>query len=170
MSDMPEMEITVPNVLNRIHDSWTRFHDYVASVSPERLTGPKDAAGWSAADHLYHIAAWSDSVLALLNGQSRAAAVGLDEATWAQGYEVINAALQVRSREMPLEAVLAALNQSHERMVAKIKTLADADLQRPYRYFLPDSDREQPVINWIAGDTFDHYDEHLPWIRAIVEG
>ncbi|MBL8153614.1 MAG: ClbS/DfsB family four-helix bundle protein [Anaerolineae bacterium] len=170
MSDMPESDITIPELLSRIDASWTRLQDYLASVSPERLTGPKDAAGWSVADHLYHIAAWSDSVLALLNGQSRAAAVGLDEATWANGVEVINAALQVHSREMPLDAVLAALNQSHAQMVAKLKTLTDADLQRPYRYFLPNSDREQPVINWIAGDSYEHYDEHLPWIRAIVEG
>jgi hypothetical protein len=169
MSDMPESDMTIPDVLSRIDASWTRLQDYLTSVSPERLTEPKDAAGWSVADHLYHIAAWSDSVLALLNGQSRAAAVGLDEATWAKGVEVINAALQIRSREMPLDAVLAALNQSHAQMVAKLKTLADADLQRPYRYFLPNSDREQPVINWIAGDSYEHYDEHLPWIRAIVE-
>jgi hypothetical protein len=169
MSDRPESDITIPEVLSRIDAGWTRLQDYLASVSPERLTGPKDAVGWSVADHLYHIAAWSDSVLALLNGQSRAAAVGLDEATWAKGVEIINAALQVRSREMPLDAVLAALNQSHAQMVAKLKTLTDADLQRPYRYFLPNSDREQPVINWIAGDSYEHYDEHLPWIRAIVE-
>ncbi len=170
MSEMPESEITLPNLLSRIEASWKQLQDYLVSVSAERLTGPKDAAGWSAADHLYHIAAWSDSVLALLNGQSRAAAVGLDEETWGQGFDVINAALQVRSREMPLDAVLAALDESHERIVAKLKTLTDADLQRPYRYFLPDSDREQPVIDWIVGDTFSHYDEHLPWIRAIVEG
>ncbi|MBC8098629.1 MAG: hypothetical protein H7Y11_04245 [Armatimonadetes bacterium] len=50
-----------------------------------------------------------------------------------------------------------------------INGLTDADLMRPYQYYATDSTREDPVIRWIVGDTFEHYAEHLPWMQAIVD-
>ena len=46
--------------------------------------------------------------------------------------------------------------------------MSDADLQRPYNHYQPSSDRQQPVIGWIIGNTYGHYEEHQPWIAAIV--
>ena len=57
----------------------------------------------------------------------------------------------------------------HQRLVNRIQTLDDGDFYRPYREFQPESPSENPVINWVIGDTYDHYPTHQPWIAAIVE-
>src|SRR6185369_7507904 len=55
-----------------------------------------------------------------------------------------------------------------QRFVDKIQSLSDEDLQRPYKYYQPDSDREAPVIKWVQMNTYNHYAEHTPWIAAIA--
>jgi len=53
-------------------------------------------------------------------------------------------------------------------LVDKVKSMSDEDLQRPYQYYQPGSDREVPVIKWVQMNTYEHYKEHMPWIAAIA--
>ena len=57
-----------------------------------------------------------------------------------------------------------------ERLIDEIASMSDEDLMRPYRYYEFASMEDRPVVGWLVGNTFGHYDEHLPWIRAIAEG
>lgn len=163
-----ENEITLANLLRRIERGWNDLQAYLGALSDEQLKTPTDAAGWTAKDHLIHLALWEDGVYALLEGKSQQEGMGLDQATWKQGVDHINAVIQRRYHDLALDEVLRTFRQSHERLVNKIKSMTDEDLLRPYRYYDTTSDREQPVIGWIAGDTFEHYAEHKPWIAAIV--
>ena len=52
-------------------------------------------------------------------------------------------------------------------MLAAVSKLSDTDLLRPYSDF--DSTPptlEAPIEGWIHGNTFEHYDEHIGWLRA----
>jgi hypothetical protein len=86
---------------------------------------------------------------------------GLDE-----GVDAINAVVwEQRRGEAPAEA-LARLRETHGRLVARLEALSDEDFSRPYSYFQPDAaDEQRPVIEWIAGNTWEHYEEHLDWLR-----
>jgi hypothetical protein len=80
----------------------------------------------------------------------------------------INAVIHRHYLDVPLEEVLAYYQEAHVELVAAIEKLSDDDLLRPYSYFQPDDpirDAATPVINWIIGNTFDHYEEHLQLIR-----
>jgi|GEM_PF-2242113 len=39
-----------------------------------------------------------------------------------------------------------------------------------YNHYQPRSTQTAPMIGHIAGNTFGHYEEHLPWMQAIVAG
>jgi uncharacterized protein (TIGR03083 family) len=163
-----ETEITIASLLRRIEHGWNDLQAYLGTLSEEQLTKPTDAAGWTVKDHLIHLAIWEDGVYALLEGRSQREGMEVDEATWRQGIDAINAVIQQRYHDLPLGEVLETFRVKHERLVSRIKSMTDDDLLRPYRHYDTASDREQPVVGWIVGNTFEHYAEHKPWIAAIV--
>lgn len=166
---MPDNAISKTELLRRIQVGWDEFHAFLSHYSPDQLSTLKDAVGWTPKDHIVHLALWEDSITALLSGQSQREGLGLDEATWASDYDHQNAVLRERYLALTLDEALDLFQRSHAALIAKVEAMSDEDLQRPYKHYQPDSDREQPVIGWIIGDTYAHYEEHTPWIAAIMD-
>jgi uncharacterized damage-inducible protein DinB len=134
------------------------------------IVGPD---GWSVKDHLAHLSTWEESLMALLEGRDRDAAVGFVGAeAESTGHDVdaINAAIQRRAKDRSAADVLEAFHATHRRCVAAIEALSDEDLTRPYSYFQPNEGpyNTNPVISWIAGNTYEHYDEHAAWIGNLL--
>ena len=153
MSDEP---VTKAELLRQIQQGWDAFHAFLAHYSPDQLATLKDAVGWTPKDHIVHLAMWEAGVRTLLDGQSQREGMDLDEATWASGEDNINAALKQRYEALTLDEVLDLFRRGHAQLVAKIEALSDDDLQ-------------QRVIGSIIGNTYGHYEEHTPWIAAIVD-
>ena len=161
--------MTKTELLTKIDHSWNAFNAYLMTLTPPQVTLPTDGAGWTAQDHIIHIADWENGILALLNKQNRAVAMGIDAATWsAPDFDKINDILQKRSRNKTLQEAQIYVMGIHQQLVDKVQSLTDDDLYRPYKAYQPDSDREEPVINWIQENSYEHYAEHTPWIAAIV--
>jgi hypothetical protein len=57
----------------------------------------------------------------------------------------------------------------HKRFIEDIDALSDADLMRPVRDFQANSSSHSLIYQTIVGDSYDHYDNHARWIKAIVE-
>jgi uncharacterized protein (TIGR03083 family) len=166
-----ENNLTKAELLARIVAGWETFQAYVKTLTEQQLITPTDAAGWTAKDHIAHLVVWEDSINALLNKQSRPGQMGIDPDTWAgRDFDKINAIIQRRERDKPLAEVMQWFEAVHTRLMAKLQTLAEEDLHRPYNYYQPDSTVDRPAVGWIVGDTYAHYAEHQPWIDAIVKG
>lgn len=167
MSD--EIQVTPAELVRRMQQGWDEFQAYLKTLTVEQMTLPTDAAGWTVKDHLMHLAVWEDGIYALLRRQSRPERMGLDAKTWESGdYDRMNAVIQQRHHDKSLEDVLNSFQESHRRLVDHLQTLADADLMRPYRDYAPNSTTDRPVYAYIVGNTYGHYEEHLPWIDAIA--
>jgi uncharacterized protein (TIGR03083 family) len=160
--------LTRENLLRRLNLSWNELQTFLSSLTEEQLTRPTDAAGWTAKDHVIHMAMWENSGLALLEGKSPREAMGVTPGTWEQGDDAINAVVQKRYLDMPLDEVMQTLRQNHERLLQKLDTMTEEDLLLPYRHYQPDSTEERPIIWWVIGNTILHYRDHMPWIAAIV--
>ena len=63
-------KISKAELLARIQSGWDQFSAFLTTLTPEQLTRPTDAAGWTVSDHLSHIAFWEGSIPAWLRGQS----------------------------------------------------------------------------------------------------
>lgn len=158
-------------LLEKTHASWDRLNTYIATLNEQQRTQLTDAAGWTVKDHLIHLAVWEDGVWALLNKQNRAAAMGVDVETWKRwDFDEINAVIQGQHKDESWATVEAKRHASHQRFVEQIEAISEADLARPVKDFQANSTSNTPVIEVVMGDAFSHYDEHLPWIKAIAEG
>jgi uncharacterized protein (TIGR03083 family) len=167
MSDTPVM--TKTEFLSALDKGWKDLQAYLHTLTPEQMTQPTDAAGWTVKDHLMHLAVWEDGMHALLQGLSRRDNMGIEKAVWDSGdFDQINAIIQQRYKELPLDEVRRTFHDVHQRFVAKMNTLSDEDLQRPYNSYQPDSKRSDPVVQPLMGNTFEHYEEHIPWMDAIA--
>ncbi|MFN8450760.1 MAG: ClbS/DfsB family four-helix bundle protein [Anaerolineae bacterium] len=169
MADNPE--VSTAELLSRTKRGWDSLQAYIKSLTPEQLTVPTDPAGWTVKDHLIHLAVWEDGIVAVLEGADRLERMGVTPETWAtDDFDIINAVIQQRHRDMSLDAVLQTLADVHQRLVARIAALSDADLLRPYKYFAPASTSEGAIIWSIVGNSYGHYAEHIPWMDTIVYG
>jgi hypothetical protein len=172
---MDDTMVTKQEMLRRIQDGWDELQRYLKTLTPEQLTQPKDAAGWTVKDHIMHLAVWEGGIVAVLKGESRQAHMGVDDATWKMDWRAddffrINDVIFQQHKNKSLDAALSALQTAHEGMMAAVGGLSDADLTRPYNYFDASSTSERPVWDYIAGDSYDHYGTHRPWIAAIAAG
>src|SRR5262249_39107070 len=118
-----ELEVeSKDELLRRIRESRSKLERIISPLDESRMTTP-GPDGWSVKDHRAHVAAWEESLLALLEGRDRDAAVGLDTvaAEQARDVDAINAAIQRRSREQALADVRSTFDATHARLLATLE-------------------------------------------------
>lgn len=160
-------------LLKRYAAARADLHAFVNSLSEAQLTAAADAAGWTVKDHLAHLAAWQDGISALLKRKPRWEAMGLSDAVVANAddADAINATLQKTHRKWPLKTVLAYVAEADGRFLRALEKLGTADLFKPYAHYArvpADEKSSEPVYGWLEGNSWYHFNEHLPWMRQIV--
>jgi len=160
-------------LLERMRDEWARLEASFARLSVEQMTvRPAEGgwAGWSVKDQLAHVALWEELALGRVEGlgDREHELFGMDEATAeAADLDTLNAAVYERNRDIPLDEVLAAFRSTHERLVAALERLPEANLARP---FSPDDPMQRPLLQTVVDNTYGHYPEHTAAIQALRAG
>ena len=165
-------------LLERIGAAWKELSDLVAKLGPGGLTLAAPD-GWAVKDHLVHVGAWEHSLLGLIEGRNRLAEMGVPHApriyvssstAATDDTDAINAAVRKLHENDTPEQALAYFRESHAKVIAALGKLSDADLQKPYSHFQPgDADQKRPVLDWVGGNTWEHYAEHIGWINQLIE-
>jgi hypothetical protein len=160
--------MTADEVRTRIHSKWQELVDLVGNIDEAALSAPGPDGGWAIKDHLVHIGAWEHWLRALFERRDLLAAMGAAGAD--RDIDSINAAVWERHRhDSPAEA-RAYFNDAHDQLMAVLETQSTEDLERPYKTFFEPAEGEaamQPVLVAVAANTYDHYDEHIGWIREM---
>ena len=163
-----EIRATTAEILKRMDAGLAHLQSYLATLSDVQATLPTDAAGWTVKDHLMHLVVWQDGIEALLRKQARHTAMGLSDELWDDGeIDEINGAMQQQHKDKSFAEVRRLFDESYKRLTATIAAMSDDELNLPYNHYETDSDTDRPVFGWIVGNTYEHYEEHLPWMQAI---
>jgi uncharacterized protein (TIGR03083 family) len=160
---------TKDDLLYHLSADRQQLEEFIATLSEEELTRPGPEK-WSVKDHLAHIIVWEKSGLALLAGEDRAAAVGVDKELYEHGEtDPQNDVIYQQHKDRSLDDVLAEFREVRAKTIEAVSALSDEDLRKPYSAYQPgDPNNETPVIDSIIGNSTEHDLEHLEWIKALV--
>ena len=148
-------------LLELVRHEYAALEQAIGRLSEAQMTEPIDGS-WSTKDILAHVAAWQQILLGFHIGRQpfEQAAPGIAASYLTDDVDTINEALYQRDRERPLAEVLDAFRRSHQQALATIESMSEADLFRSYTPPGRDPSDGGQLINWIAGDTYEHYMEH----------
>ncbi|MEX1252866.1 MAG: ClbS/DfsB family four-helix bundle protein [Dehalococcoidia bacterium] len=157
-------------LIERIEAARAALDETISRLTDAQLVAPGPYEGWSVKDHLAHLAAWERGIAALLRRRPRYEAMGVDERTYlTAGTDGINAAVHEHGKDLSLADVLAEFRQTQQDLLA---ALTDADLFKTYSHYQPNEpgkDSGAPIVKWIAGNTYEHYAEHVAWLMEHAQ-
>ena len=170
---MNESPQTKAELIAELTAGWQMLEDRLHSLSESQLMARRAPGEWSIKDHVAHLMAYEQGIVALLRREPRWAAMNLDAqfVREAESFDALNAVLYERDKNRSVADILAAYRATHQSLLDTLADLADEDLFKPYIHYQPDDhgpNEHEPVIRWIVGNTYGHYDEHLPWLEELL--
>ncbi|MBN1454059.1 MAG: ClbS/DfsB family four-helix bundle protein [Anaerolineales bacterium] len=162
---------TLPNskaeLMSLIEREWSALMDVVAQLSSTQMLSP-DEGGWSPKDNLAHLSEWMNILVDYyLDHQPAHEVIGVDPSvTENWDFELMNDIMFERDRHQPVEQVLTELKSTYVKVLAKIELMTFEDLMKPRDENDP---RKEPIINWVIGNTSDHFAEHRETIEKILK-
>ena len=160
-----------PNAeIDPIEKGWQELSALIERLGPAALE-LRGHGQWAVKDHLVHIAAWELSLLGLLDGDDRRTAMGVPGV--GEDTDSLNEAIWLAHRDETADQALAYSREAHARLMRRLATMTDSDLRRSYNHYQPNDPRDpgddRPVVDWVAGNTYEHYAEHIGYIDQIVK-
>jgi hypothetical protein len=167
---MPETTLpaNTSKLINDIDRELSALMRVVDKLTPEQMIRP-DAGGWSPKDNLAHLAEWMRILLGYhMDKLPPYQVVGVaPEVTRDWDMDVINKILFERNRRRPSEEVLDELARVYAEVVARLKVTPFDELMKPRH---ADDPEQQPLLNWVLGNTTGHFAEHRVNIEKMLRG
>ncbi len=160
--------MTADEVRARIEGSWHELDGLVSDLDDAALTTPGEN-GWAIKDHLVHVGAWERWLQALFESGDRLAAMGAADAR--REIDDINDVVYQKHRGDSVKQARDYFHASHRDLMSVLARQDSAAFERPYSTFFNQGEEadEQPVLVAVAGNTYDHYTEHVQWISEQRE-
>ena len=152
---MPANDPRNQELLSRVRTSHARLEQALQSLTPQQFEAESLDGGWSAKATLGHITWWEQVPLHAITGEADEDILAGEE--W--DIDRANAKLLERNRARPLDEVRADFDTSYASLVAALEALPAERLDAPSPY-------GGTLEALIAGNTYEHYDEHAGYIAA----
>ena len=167
-----ELPKTKIELLKQIAQARLALEESINALTHAQLTTPNPHSGWSVKDHLAHLATWENGIVALLQQRPRWQTMQVEQAIPAQGFDALNDIIWQRHQQQTVAEVMDFFHQTHRQLLAVLAELGDEDLLKPYSHYQPTEARDnsdQPVLAWVASNTYEHYAEHQLSIEALLQ-
>ena len=149
-----------------IQREWNALLAVADRLSPKQMTTP-DEGGWSPKDNLAHLGEWMNVLMGYhMDRRPSHEVLGVpEEVVKGWDFEIINPMLFERNRQRPAAEVLAGLKQVYEKLTARLKAMPFEELLKPRH---ADDPEKRPMLNWVLGDTTEHFAEHRETIEKML--
>ena len=151
--------MTRDELLEKLRAERIKWEALLTEVGEGRMIQPGAAGGWSVKDIVAHVTWYERETVGMLDTR---ALVGSDQ--WDVDEDERNAAMVEQAKGVPLVEVMHEAQQVFQDLLEAIEGLADEDMDDPAGF-------ENMPAEWkpwkvIASNTYEHYKQHMPGIRA----
>ena len=152
-------------LVERIHQAKAELDDTVERIPRGRMPEPGKPGVWAPKDQLSHLAAWHEILLQRIEGKPEEAFLGIAADRYASmDIDAVNDFLQTRDAGRTPEEAREAYERSFQEVVKALEAVDEDGLYRDYRPEI----RQRLLIDTVIGNTYEHYEEHLPMLRGFA--
>jgi hypothetical protein len=155
-------QVDKTSILNEMSTNYTALEEILATLDKTQYFTEGVIPGWSIKDMLAHIASWHHRLLMWLDaaiGNGEPAISGPDNV---EEMDALNAQFYQENKSRPLDEVLTDFRTTHQQIMDIVQAIPEDDLISPNRFAWL---KGEPLWQVIAGDTFEHYREHIKQIQ-----
>jgi hypothetical protein len=148
-----------------------RWETCLGDVGEAQMIQPGVAGDWSVKDIVAHVTAYERGLVEWLEAALRGELLELPDLDHPD-VDRRNAAIFLQNQGRPLVEVLRESKQVFERLLELVRGLSEAELTEPERtdWFVRSRWNEsRPLWKCIADDSYKHYHQHIPDIRAWLD-
>ncbi len=144
--------------INTLKQSRAEWEALLAQVDEEQMLQPGAAGKWSVKDVIVHVAWGEREMVPIMHTR-----VLVGSELWELSDDERNEIEYQQNRDRPLQEILQEEQQAYADLFEAAQALSDEDLNDPHRF-------KQMPEEWVpwqifAGNSFKHYQDHIPSIR-----
>lgn len=149
-------KVTFISTLQQARAQWEAE---LAQMDEQRLLQPGIVGTWSVKDLIAHVSWYEREMVPVIRLR-----VFSGSEWWALPTDERNALIYQQNNQRPLQEIVQEGQRSYAELVEALQSLSDDDLNDPHHF------REMPE-DWVpwqifAGNSSEHYQDHLPALHA----
>jgi len=149
-------------LLNDIRKGYSDFDTLLSSLNEQQMMMVgKD--GWTIKDHIAHLTSWQQRTLNML--QAVLDGVEPPDPTPDMTIDQINEQFHQQDVSLSLDRVLAEHRAMQQQIISTVQAISEEDLNKPLSWL-----NDRPVVGWVIGNTYEHYEEHIHYIQQWLQG
>ena len=155
--------MTKAALVERVRGAFENLLQSIGKLTDEQMLEPVGEGKWSWKDIVAHIAAWEDILVRFHLGGAP-----FDEVIQMRGaqyrittYDAINEHLFQRFKTQNVQETKSYLQETHEAVMQALQAFPEEDLHQPHPRLSVGSSATVTWIDYIAANTYEHYEEHL---------
>jgi hypothetical protein len=156
-------QVDKTSILNEFSTSYMALEAILTSLDKTQYFTEGVIPGWSIKDILAHIASWHHRLLRWLDAAVRNEEPTISGPDNVEEMDALNAQFYQENKTLPLDEVLADFRTSYRHILDIVQAMPEEDLMRPHRFAWT---KGEPLWKAIAGDTYEHYQEHIAQIQV----
>lgn len=147
--------------LNALQETRAQWEELLAQIEEERMQRPGATGKWSVKDVIAHVMCCEREMVPIMLTH-----VVAGSELWDLSEDESNEMWYQQNRERPLQEIRSQEQQAYAALLAATQTLSDEDLNDPHRF----QQMPEAWVPWqlFAGNSFKHYQDHMPALRAWV--
>jgi len=150
------------SILKEMRTNYVALEEILAHLDKTQYFTEGVIPGWSIKDILAHIASWHHRLLMWLDAAVRNEEPTISGPDNVEEMDALNTQFYQENKSRPLDEILTDFRTTHQHIMDIVQAMPEEDLISPNRFAWSQG---KPLWHLIAGDTFEHYQEHLAQIQ-----